>query len=330
MAWRGSGVRVPSAPPHLELPVGVTVGQIRLARPPVPRPSDLRWMHERRGGRAGAKHPRHPRQPSRPRGAAGGRPGPAGRIVDFTYVDANSAALAANQTTAADLIGDRVLNRFPEHALRPPRRLCVSRRDRHPGRTQRPGLRARVLRQVRYFDVRAAKVGDGITLTWRDHPSATPTVRRLRSSRRSRGRPSTGSWPRRLFAPIRDGDGRITDFQLRRSMAACAYNEATREELQGSLLSERYPDMWPLGCSTVSLTWSSTGPTSWRSPWAYSSVLMGVERTLDLRGHRVPTGLAVDLARRHRFRQHPAAAARRAREALPAPRRGTSPTSSSR
>ena len=93
-----------------------------------------------------------------------------GAIVDFTYVDANAAALSVNRTTADALIGDRVLNRFPEHG--PSGLLAVyasvvetgnpvALNDQAYAHEFFPG-------EIRYFDIRAAKVGDGITLTWRD------------------------------------------------------------------------------------------------------------------------------------------------------------------
>ena len=106
-----------------------------------------------------------------------------------------------------------------------------------------------------------------------------------------------------LFAPISDGDGRITDFTFAGvNEAACAYNEASREELQGSLLSERYPDMWPLGMFDRFVDVVEHGASLVADDWPYTSSINGTERILDLRGHRVAGGLAVtwrDVTERH-------------------------------
>jgi diguanylate cyclase (GGDEF)-like protein/PAS domain S-box-containing protein len=231
---------------------------------------------------------------------------PAGRIVDFTYVDANTAALAVNGTTAADLIGDRVLNRFPEHG---PSGLLdvyasvadtgtpIALNDQAYAHELFPG-------EVRYFDIRAAKVGDGITLTWRDRSDRHADRQALEEEQAQSRMTLDGLMdPVVLFAPIRDGDGRITDFHFAGvNEAACAYNQTTREELQGSLLSERYPDMWPLGMFDRFVDVVEHGTNLVADSWAYSSAFIGVERILDLRGHRVPTGLAVtwrDVTDRH-------------------------------
>jgi hypothetical protein len=93
-----------------------------------------------------------------------------GAIVDFTYADANAAACAYNGLSRRDLIGSRLLQRLPG--------------------VRESGLFASYCRVVDtgeplaldgvsyesslagvgpvYFDLRAARVGDGLSVCWRD------------------------------------------------------------------------------------------------------------------------------------------------------------------
>ncbi len=92
-----------------------------------------------------------------------------GRIVDFEYVDVNDAAIAANRTSREELVGERLMGLFPEHA---PSGLLeryaqvvetgtALAMDDDPFTSPFDGV-------TRYFDNRAVRVGDGISLTWRD------------------------------------------------------------------------------------------------------------------------------------------------------------------
>lgn len=93
----------------------------------------------------------------------------AGQIVDFEYVDANDAACAFNGLPREQLIGARLLEILPEH--RPSGIFAKYAQvaesgaplfdDDEPFTSPTDG-------SVRRFDNRAARVGDGISLTWRD------------------------------------------------------------------------------------------------------------------------------------------------------------------
>ncbi len=92
-----------------------------------------------------------------------------GRIVDFTYADANDSACAFNHTTREALIGARLLTLLPEHGStglfeRYARVVETGEPladDDEPFTNVFDGSVAR-------FDNRAVRVGDGISLTWRD------------------------------------------------------------------------------------------------------------------------------------------------------------------
>lgn len=92
-----------------------------------------------------------------------------GRIVDFVYIDANAAACAYNERTRDELVGARLLAILPGHAASGILADYAAVVD-----TGRPiivdGLTYynEILGQDRRSDVRGIRVGDGLSLTWRD------------------------------------------------------------------------------------------------------------------------------------------------------------------
>lgn len=222
---------------------------------------------------------------------------PEGQIVDFEYLDANAAAVEINRTTYADLIGSRLLALFPQHGpsglLRVYARVVetgepVELNDQPYAHEFEPG-------HIRYFDIRAARVGDGITLTWRDRTEGHESRRRIEDEQaRMRATLDGLMDPVILFRPVRDDADLIVDFTFAEvNQAACDYNQATREELTGDLLSERYPDMWPLGMFDRFVGVIETGEVLSVDAWPYASAQLAQMTMLDLRGHRVADGIAV-------------------------------------
>ncbi len=108
---------------------------------------------------------------------------PDGDITDFTIADANPAACAYNRLSREELVGKRVLELFPsrESSIR----LEMYRNLMDSGRPI-------VLNDFVYtdensgaghhFDVRAVKVGDSISYTWRDVTERYHASRRLAES----------------------------------------------------------------------------------------------------------------------------------------------------
>ena len=93
-----------------------------------------------------------------------------GQIVDFVYLDANPAACAYNGVDHQDLVGARLLDLLPGHAG-----SDVMESYRRVVETGEPlVLDDSVYAQEllggteRRYDTRAARVGDGLSLTWRD------------------------------------------------------------------------------------------------------------------------------------------------------------------
>jgi diguanylate cyclase (GGDEF)-like protein/PAS domain S-box-containing protein len=93
-----------------------------------------------------------------------------GRIIDFTYIDANEAACAYNGMTREELIGSRLLELMPGHGDAGLLDMYIAVLD--TGRPLRldafayaPELRGG---ETRYYDIRAVKVGGVISYNWRD------------------------------------------------------------------------------------------------------------------------------------------------------------------
>ena len=352
----------------------------------------------------------------------------AGTVVDFTYLDLNEAACRANRRSREDTLGRSVLDLFPSHA-------DLGLLDTY-GRVADTGEPAVLNDQpypdeagtgeIRYFDIRAARAGDGITLTWRDvtdrhraqvdmqhlqdqfrefteqssdivyftgpdrrvrwvsaaiesllgwrpddlvgtvmgdllhpddrdrtehrrgqayagasaiDPGADALLVRVRTAAggyrwvRGSGHAvfddsgavvgGVGAWhdvddlvrtrqalesdrqrmqetldglmdPVIYFQAVRDDAGTIVDYVFADvNAAACAYNNATREELQGSLLSERYPDMWPMGLFDEYVRVTEGGEGFSFDDWPYGTAEDGTPVLLDLRGVRAPEGVVV-------------------------------------
>jgi len=108
----------------------------------------------------------------------------AGKIVDFVYVDANPAACAYNGMDYEHLVGARLLDVQPGI-------IAYGLFDRyvHVVETGEPLVLddivyAQELRggQERHYDVRAARVGDGLSYTWRDVTDRHVVAARLAES----------------------------------------------------------------------------------------------------------------------------------------------------
>lgn len=93
----------------------------------------------------------------------------AGHIVDFIYVDANDAACLHNGIDRSDLVGARLLHVVPEHGP-----SGIFDRYARVVETGEPLVEDEVpfthpvTGHVGWYDNRAVKVADGISLTWRD------------------------------------------------------------------------------------------------------------------------------------------------------------------
>ena len=92
-----------------------------------------------------------------------------GELVDLRYLEVNAAAIAYNQLTREQMVGARLLDLFPgqlEHG--PLRQYFRTIETGEPTILDDYSYGHEVLAEERRYDIRAARYGDGIALTWRD------------------------------------------------------------------------------------------------------------------------------------------------------------------
>ncbi|HEV3186731.1 MAG TPA: PAS domain S-box protein [Acidimicrobiales bacterium] len=92
-----------------------------------------------------------------------------GTVIDFVFADANDAAIEYNHSTREKMIGGRLLDILPGH-----KRSGVFATYVHALETGEPMILDdsvyfnEIMNSERHCDVRALKVGDGLSYTWRD------------------------------------------------------------------------------------------------------------------------------------------------------------------
>lgn len=92
-----------------------------------------------------------------------------GRIIDFVYADANAAACSYNQMSRAELIGARLLDTLPRQAGASLLAMYAATVESgEPLVLDGYGYRPHGGQSEQFFDIRAVKVGDGLSYTWRD------------------------------------------------------------------------------------------------------------------------------------------------------------------
>jgi PAS domain S-box-containing protein len=92
-----------------------------------------------------------------------------GRIVDFEYAVANDLALRDNQTTKTQLIGARLLDLFPAHRESGLFDMCVRTVETgEPLIVDDFSYFNELAGERRHYDIRALKIGDTLSYSWRD------------------------------------------------------------------------------------------------------------------------------------------------------------------
>ena len=107
-----------------------------------------------------------------------------GTIVDFVFVDANTAAAEFNGVSLEELIGVRLLGKHPAAAA-----TTLFEDYVHLVETGEPLIRDdwsypqdMLDGEIRRYDVRAAKIGDGLSQTWRDVTDRYEATHRIAES----------------------------------------------------------------------------------------------------------------------------------------------------
>jgi PAS domain S-box-containing protein len=213
-----------------------------------------------------------------------------GEIVDFVYVDANPAACAYDQMTHEELVGSRLLTLLPGHVGTGLLEMCA-----HVVETGEPLVlddsvypQELMGGEERHHDIRAARVGDGLTYTWRDVTDRHVAERRLRAIYDSMLDPHI------LYEAIRDEGGEVIDLRLvDANLAACEYNRLSRERLIGSTIAQVYPGFINDPTREAYAQVLATGEPLVLddATWGRPRLVAGQVRHLDVRAARVSESL---------------------------------------
>jgi diguanylate cyclase (GGDEF)-like protein/PAS domain S-box-containing protein len=92
-----------------------------------------------------------------------------GEIVDFIYADANQAACEYNRTTREELVGARLLDLLPGHTGEGLLRIYAEAVESgNPIILDDFAYANEIIAAERRYDIRANRVGDSLSYTWRD------------------------------------------------------------------------------------------------------------------------------------------------------------------
>lgn len=220
-----------------------------------------------------------------------------GTIIDFRFADANPAACAYNRLPHAELVGRRLSALLPAHVGNPLFDQYVQ-----VVTTGIPLVLDDVSypREVfggeeRFYDIRAVKLGDGLTYTWRDVTDRHVAAAQLRESRALLAAALESELDPHLFLTAeRAPDGRITDFRVAAANAkANDYLERGDAPLIGERLSELVsPAEWPR-LMELYPTVVETGQPILREAMAATSAITGQEERFDILAVKVLDGLSL-------------------------------------
>lgn len=92
-----------------------------------------------------------------------------GQIVDFVFEDANEAACTYNKLPRENMVGSRLLQILPSHKATGLFRIyCDVIEKGHLLALDDYLYPHDILEKPRFYDIRAAKIGDSLSFTWRD------------------------------------------------------------------------------------------------------------------------------------------------------------------
>lgn len=168
-----------------------------------------------------------------------------GAIIDFEFADANSAAAEFNGMSREDLIGVRLLGQHPAAGTTTlfDDYVRVVETDEAIIRDNWSYPQDLLGGQIRRYDVRAVKFGDGLSQTWRDVTERFEDEQRIaESEKRLQTLIDSMVEPWVLLAAVRDESRTVVDFEFAdANPAALGVYQMTKEQLVGQRLSTLHP-----------------------------------------------------------------------------------------
>ena len=220
-----------------------------------------------------------------------------GRIVDFEYRDANPAACAYNRLTREELVGMRLLTLLPAHAATHLIEQYASVVETGEPLVLDDYAYPREIFEdaERYYDIRAVKLGDGLSYTWRDVTDRHRIAAALEATRARLAAALASELDPHLFLDaVRDAAGIITDFRISdANPAARAYfgegpAVLVGERLQSIVAPEEFPHLLTDYAAVV-----DSGEPLILDGYVALSRAAGTTGFFDVRGVRVGDGLSV-------------------------------------
>ncbi len=230
-----------------------------------------------------------------------------GVIVDFVYLDANEAACVYNNRTREDMIGARLLDILPGHAssgiLADYARVVETG---EPIAADSLPYFNEIIGEERQSDLRCIRVGEHLSVTWRDVSDRVAAADAARKDRELlQSTLDSLLDPHVYVGAVRDGDGRVIDFVYEGANdAACRYNRVARADLLGTRLLELLPGHAGSGLLALYAEVLETGQPAVLDDFLYPHEIVGEDRWFDMRVNQVGDGLSVtwrDVTDRHDY-----------------------------
>lgn len=235
-----------------------------------------------------------------------------GVIVDFIYADANEAACAYNQTPRERLVGARLLDLLPGQAGSGMLAMYVQAVESgQPLVLHDYAYPHEILGSERRFDIRAARVGDALSFTWRDVTERYEAAQRIAASEELlRINMDAVQDPLVLLGAVRDPDtGGVIDLAyLDVNRATCEYLSMQQDDLIGKGLLELSPGLVGSGLFSLYVAAIDSDTPTAVDDFLYANELLGVSRYYDVRARRV-SGDRLSLTWRDVTERHEAAQA---------------------
>lgn len=210
-----------------------------------------------------------------------------GSIVDFAFADANAAACAFNRTSYDQLIGSRLLGRHPAAGLTELLGSYVATVEEGTPfiRNSWSYPQDLLLGEIRKYDVRAVKFGDGIAQTWRDATQRVEEADRLaQSEARLRAVIDAVVDPQLICLPVKSQDGIIQDFIIEdANEEVCAISGTKLDEIAGNGLRALFPELTRADLFDEYARVATSGVPALLDDITARDPRTGLERTLDIR-----------------------------------------------
>lgn len=214
-----------------------------------------------------------------------------GAIVDFIFADANDAACEYNQVPREQLIGARLLDLLPGQAGSGMLAIFAAAVESgQPLILHDYAYPHEIVGSERRFDIRAVRVGDALSFTWRDVTDRYAAAKQIAASEELlRVNMNAVQDPLVLLQAVRNPDtGEVVDLEyLDVNEATCEYLSTPREDLIGRGILELAPGQRDSGLFGLYVAAMDDDRPTVVDDFRYDNEIINEARFYDIRAHRV-------------------------------------------